>query len=247
MNTTVIDNPPAGDAATSTARTNRGSLDSLTIRRRTTGEKAAARAEMMRRMRVALPVIALVLIASFFFSTRKGGGDNAFLEDFKDIDATTQNLSSVNPQFSGVDAKGNPYEITAQSASQSPGSREVVELAEPRAVTAEGQGQSVVVAKSGVFNTEDKKLELRDGVTFERALGRDIYVLKSPTAVVSIDEQTVVTGAGVEGEGPRGSTLKADRMQANNRDGVVIFEGGVSMRIYPNKQPPDAEDAQPEE
>ncbi len=246
MNATVIDATPAGETAIPSARTNRGSLDSLTIRRRTTGEQAAARADLMRRLRVALPLIALLLVAAFFLNTRKGGGDDAFLEDFADLDATTQNLSSVNPQFSGVDTRGNPYEITARSASQKPQAKEIVDLDQPRAVTAGGKEQSVVAAKSGVFNTEDKKLLLRDGVTFEHAIGLDNYVLRSPTATVSIDDQTVVTGDGVVGDGPGGSTLKADRMQANNRDGVVVFEGGVSMRLYP-KQAGDADEAQPEE
>lgn len=246
MNATVIETARPGDAPPSKTRTNRGALESLTIRRRTTGEEAAARAVLMRRLRIALPIVALLLIAAFFLNTRRGGGDNAFLDDFADVTATTQNLSSVKPQFSGVDNRGNPYEITADSASQKPESKEIVELDKPRAVTAGAKEQSVVAAKSGVFNTDDKKLLLRDGVTFEHAIGRDNYVLKSPTATVSIDEQTVVTGEGVAGEGPGGSALKADRMQANNRDGTVVFEGGVTMRLYP-KRMGGAEDALPPE
>ncbi|OFX05250.1 MAG: LPS export ABC transporter periplasmic protein LptC [Alphaproteobacteria bacterium RIFCSPHIGHO2_12_FULL_63_12] len=233
MNATVIESAPASDAPASKERTGRGALEELTIRRRTTGEDAAARALLMRRLRIALPGVALALIAIFFFSTRRDGGDNAFLDDFADLEATTQNLNSVKPQFSGVDARGNPYEITADTASQKPDRREIVELNAPRAITAGGKEKSVVAAKSGVFNTDDKKLLLKDGVTFEHAIGRDNYVMKSPSATVSIDEQTVVTGGGVEGEGPGGSTLKADRMQANNNDGAVVFEGGVSMRLYP--------------
>lgn len=76
---------------------------------------------------------------------------------------------------------------------------------------------------------------LKDGVTFEHVIGRDNYVLKSPTAVVSIDDQTLVSDKGVEGEGPGGATLRAERIRANNRDGVVIFEGDVNMRLYPKK------------
>lgn len=246
MNATVIENAPAGDAPPSKTRTSRGALETLTIRRRTTGEAAAARAVLMRRLRIALPILALLLIGAFFLNTRNGREDDAFLNDFADVNATAQNLSSAKPQFSGVDNRGNPYEITADSASQKPESREIVELDEPRAVTAGAKDQSVVAAKSGVFNTDDKKLLLKDGVTFERAIGRDNYVMKSPTATVSIDEQTVVTGEGVEGEGPGGSALKADRMQANNRDGTVVFEGGVTMRLYP-KQAGGAEEALPQE
>jgi len=226
---------PTAPAPAASTRTNRGALDSLTIRRRTTGEAAAARAQLMRRLRIALPVVALLLIAASFLNTRTAGVDDAFLEDFADLEATTQNLNSAKPQFTGVDSSGNPYEITADSASQKPESREIVELNRPRAVTAGGDKQSVAEAKSGVFNTDDKHLLLKDGVTFEHVIGGDNYVLKSPTATVSIDDQTLVSDKGVEGEGPSGSTLKADRMQANNRDGRVVFEGDVSMRLYPKK------------
>lgn len=235
MNATLTPTATSGDVPAAPARTNRGALDSLTIRRRTTGEQAAARAVLMRRLRISLPVLALVLVAAFFLNTRKGGGDDAFLDDFADLNATTQNLRSAKPQFSGVDAKGDPYEITADSASQNPESKEIVELDRPRAVTAGGDQQSVVEAKSGVFNTDDKRLLLKDGVTFEHAIGRDNYVLKSSAATVSIDDQTVESDDGVEGAGPGGATLKADRMQANNRDGGVVFEGSVSMRLYPKQ------------
>ena len=228
-------NATAQPADAPAGRTNRGALDNLTIRRRTTGEAATARAHLMRRLRIALPVVALLLVVAFMLNTKTSGVDDAFLEDFADIEATTQNLSSLRPQFSGVDADGNPYEITADSASQKPENREVVDLFQPRAVTSGGEKQSIVEAEAGVFNTQDKRLVLKDGVTFDHVIGRDNYVLKTPTATVSIDDQTLVSDKGIEGEGPGGSILRAERMRANNRDGVVIFEGDVSMRLYPKQ------------
>ncbi len=223
------------EAPVAAARTNRGTLEHLTIRRRTTGEEAAERAKFMRRMRIVLPVLAVILIAAFFLSTRKGGGDNAFLDDFAEVQTTTRNLSSAKPQFSGVDSSGNPYEITAETMSQKAERKEIVELESPRAVTKGADRESVVAARAGVFNTDDKRLQLENGVTFERAIGRDNYVLKTPAATVSIDEQTVVSDKGVDGAGPGGSTIKADRMNADNRSGTVVFEGNVSMRIYPKE------------
>lgn len=252
--TDPVDMPEAGSGApTGTAaragRTNRGSLDSLTIRRRTTGEQASARAILMRRLRVALPVVALLLVVAFFLNTRTDGVDDAFLDDFADLNATTQNLSSVKPQFSGVDTKGNPYQITADAASQKPETREIVELDAPRAITAGRDSQSVVEAKSGVFNTDDKQLVLKDGVTFEHAIGRKNYVLRSSSATVSIDDRTVVTDSAVKGDGPDGATLRADRMSADNESGAVVFEGDVSMRLYPSnatKPAPDGQEPAPQ-
>ncbi len=214
-------------------RTNRGALDSLTIRQRTTGEQAAARAQFTRRLRIALPVVAIFLIGAFFLNTRQGGGDDAFLEDFADVDAMPQSLKTAKPEFTGVDARGNPYEITADTASRAPDQQTIIDLDHPRAVTASADEQSVVTAEAGVFNTDEKKLLLKDGVTFERAIGRNIYVLRTPAATVSIDDQTLVSETGVDGEGPDGAKLKADRINANNRDGQVVFEGNVSMRLYP--------------
>lgn len=228
-------------------RTNRGALYNPTIRQRTTGEKAAERAVLMRRLRIALPIGALVLIAAFFLNTRTGGGDDAFLDDFADLEATPQNLSTANPQFSGVDARGNPYEITAASASRKPESEEIIELDAPRAVTAGADAESIVAAKAGVFNTDEKRLLLKDGVTFEHAAGLDNYVLKTPQATVSIDDQTVVSDGGVAGDGPRGSKIEADRMNADNREGIVVFEGNVRMRIYPAKTAAPADPAPTDE
>lgn len=231
MNASVT---PANAAAE--PRTSRGVLESFSIRQRTTGEQAAHRAALMRRIRFALPIGALILVAAFFLNTRTGGGDDAFLDDFADLDASPQNLSTAKPQFSGVDASGNPYEITAATASRKPELEEIVELAEPRAVTSGAEARSVVAAKSGVFNTEEKKLLLKDGVVFEHATGLDDFILRTPAATVSIDDQTVVSDGGVAGEGPHGSTIEADGMSADNRGGGVVFEGNVRMRLYPAKE-----------
>lgn len=242
---------PAPDSAAParvSGRTNKGVLDSLTIRRRTTGEDAAARAKVMRRMRVALPVLALVLIATFLLNTRQSGVDDAFLDDFADIDATPQNLKTAKPHFTGVDARGNPYEVTAETALQQANGGKVVDLEAPRAVTSTGDGKSVVAAKAGVFDADAKRLDLTEGVTFEHKVGATNYVLKTPQATYTIDDRVVVSDSGVDGEGSDGERLKADRMSADERAGKLIFEGNVSMRIFPQRDQAEATDsAEPKE
>lgn len=234
----TADAAPAPDSAAparAPGRTNKGALDSLTIRRRTTGEDAAARAQFMRRMRIALPILALVLIATFFLNTRQSGVDDAFLEDFADLDATPQNLKTAKPHFTGVDARGNPYEVTAETALQQANGGKVVDLEAPRAVTSTGDSQSVVAAKTGVFDADAKRLDLKEGVTFEHKVGATNYVLKTPQATYTIDDRVVVSDSGVDGEGSDGELLKADRMSANDREGKLVFEGNVSMRIFPRQ------------
>lgn len=227
--------PPGRDGARPAGRTNRGSLDSLTIRRRTTGEDAVSRARFMRRMRIALPILALILIATFLVNTRQDGVDDAFLEDFADLEATPQNLKTAKPHFTGVDARGNPYEITAEAAVQQSGAGKIVDLESPRAVTSAADERSVVAAKAGAFDADTKLLELREGVTFEHSVGGANFVLKTPAATYAIDDRTVVSDKGVDGEGSDGERLKADRMTADDKDGKLVFEGNVSMRIFPRR------------
>lgn len=235
---TMADVSPAPDRG---GRTNKGALDSLTIRRRTTGEDAAARARFMRRMRVALPILALALVATFLLNTRKGGVEDAFLNDFADLEATPQNLRTARPHFTGVDAKGNPYEVTAEAALQQADGGKIVDLEAPRAVTSARGGQSVVAAKAGVFDADAKRLDLKDGVTFEHKVGGTNYVLRTDAATYTIDDRRVVSDAGVDGEGGDGGRLKADRMSADDREGKLVFEGNVSMRIIPRKVAPETE------
>ena len=211
-----------------------GVLDSLPSTQRTTGEQAQARSLIVRRLRVILPVIALVLIGALFFNTRTNVADDAFLDDFANLEAKPEELRSTNPRFAGVDDRGFPYEITADTALKPPGGFDVAELVNPRARTNGANDSTLVSANRGVFQINSKVLELNDGVTLEHKIGDDIYMLHTDTAVITISDETIHTTGAVEGEGAAG-TLRADSMRAVNTEGRLIFEGNVRMRIYPEK------------
>ena len=68
----------------------------------------------------------------------------------------------------------------------------------------------------------------------EHEIGNNVYVFRSPAATVDIKDELVSSDAGVGGDGPGGGALKADSMKAYNAEGRIVFEGNVSMRIYPN-------------
>ena len=206
----------------------------IPVRQRVTGAQAAARSQIVRRLRVALPALALVLVVALLANTRKSGDDKAFLNDFATLDATPTQLQMASPRFAGVDDKGHPYEITTESAVQNPGEGQIVNLQKPRAVTSSGADKDVVTADKGVFQIDQKILTLEDGVTLEHHIGVDAYKLKTDKATVSIDGETVHAPTPIEGEGPAGA-LRADSMRAYNNEGRVVFEGNVSMRIYPQQ------------
>jgi lipopolysaccharide export system protein LptC len=211
----------------------RSALDSLPRGSRTTGEQALARSRLVRRLRVALPLLALALMATFFFTTKSNTVDEAFLDDFKDISASTGDKKMANPRFAGVDEGGRPFEITAESATQVANSREIVDLEMPRATQGDGEEATVVTADKGLYQSETNILKLKDNVTLSHDIGANTFVLRAPEATVSIKEEVVTSNTGVDGESTGGDALTADRMTAYTAEGRVIFEGNVRMRIYP--------------
>lgn len=208
-------------------------LESLPSAARTTGEEAAARSQMVRRLRIALPILALVLVGTFLVNTSSNEADQSFLDDFKEITATTEDLRMANPSFGGIDNSGRPFDITANAAIRSPNEDTRVELENPRAVQGTGDEESVVTAAKGVYDETENILTLTDDVTLKHVFGRDVYILRSPEAVVSIKDEVVETVSGVGGESSDGGALQAETMRAYKDTNRVVFEGNVRMRIYP--------------
>lgn len=212
----------------------RAVLENLPLKSRTTGRQAAARSRLVRRLRIALPVFALVLVATFFFNTKSNTPDATFLKDFENLAASSDELRMANPRFTGVDENGRPFLITANAAIQGAENKDIVELEKPRAVQGDADETSVVTADKGLFLRDENILQLSEGVMLEHEIGNNVYVIRSPAATVDIKDELVSTDAGVDGDGPGGGALKADRMRAYNAEDRIVFEGNVSMRIYPN-------------
>ncbi len=211
----------------------RRALDNLSFEQRTTGEAAKARSRLVRRLRLILPVSGVVLVAALLFNTRSNEAPDAFLDDFKDLSASPEELRVANPRFDGIDDKGDPFEITAASAKQRPDSPDYVELALPRATQGAQDRTTVVTAQKGLYDRDKNVLALSDGVELEHEFADETYLLKLPAATVLIDDAKVESNGAVGGKGSDGAELAADHMTAYRADSRVVFEGNVRMRIYP--------------
>lgn len=239
MTTVMKDRETSAGAAAPAQK--RRVLDTLPTGTRTTGDEAAARSRLVRRLRIALPIVALVLVAAFLFNTRSNVVEDAFLDDFKDFSPGAVEKSMASPRFTGIDNKGRPFEIEADAAKQRQDSQDLVELDRPRAVqgTKGSDETTKVTAAKGVYHQEDNLLELESDVTLEHDVGADNYVFRAPSATVSITDEVVTSDAGVGGEGPEGRRIEADRLKAYNAEGRVVLEGNVHMRIYPKSKTAD--------
>ncbi|MEL7489049.1 MAG: LPS export ABC transporter periplasmic protein LptC, partial [Pseudomonadota bacterium] len=218
----------ATETTIDTAARSSGVLDTLPSRQRTTGEQAAARSRLVKRLRIILPMAAVLLVFLFFRNMQSDQADTTWLEDFK-LDVAPEELEMADLQFTGVDSEGAPYVITAENVTRTGNDEEGVVLRNPRALTNSNNESSVVSAADGVYRANDKMLDLERDVTFEHLLGEDKYTLRTTEARVSIEDKRVETDAGVVGDGPDGSTIVADGMRAYQDENRVVFVGNVRL------------------
>ena len=206
-------------------------LENLPTKQRTTGAQAMARSTLVRRLRIALPALAVALVIFFFATSKPNQVDSVFLEDFAEVNPLPEEFEMANPNFSGIDSKGQPFEITAKEGLRQAQDDKYVSLNSPRAVT-QGQGErTIVAANDGIYETDAKVLQLSNDVTLEHTVGVENYVLRANQATVLIDEERVETETGVRGEDKNGNTLSADKMKAFQNEGRVVFEGNVKLKI----------------
>ena len=233
---TAVASNAAGSSRQAAGHDRRRVLENLPTGQRTTSADALARSKMVARLRIALPVLAVLLVLVFLMTSQPEKSNDAFLDDFKNLEATPEELVMSSPRFAGVDDDGKPFNITAETATREPDTQERVALTNPRAVTRDDGEETVVTANRGVYQSDARLLTLNEDVVLNHALGADNYVLRANDALVKLGDQKVEHVTGVEGGGPGGNTLRADAMEAYQGNGRVIFKGNVKLKIYQSSQ-----------
>ncbi len=134
----------------------------------------------------------------------------------------------LNPRFQGVDASGQPFYVTADSAIQQ--SEEVVLLDNVSGdITLSGGGWVSVAAQYGTMYTEKDELYLKKNV---HLFTGDGYEFKTNKAIVYIEKNFIEGDEPVKGQGPSG-TIDAGGFRIEQGGKKVIFNRHVKLRLYP--------------
>ena len=211
----------------------RAVLGSLPTGNRITGEQALARSRIVRRLRLILPIIAFGLLVAFLWRTGTKEEQDARLDDLTLDGVVAKEAVMTNPSFAGQDDDGQPFAITAASAQQDPTTEEVINLDTPRATLQDGVATTLATAKHGIYSENEKRLILTEDVFLEREIQGRTYVLRSPEATLTLNDEVVTSNSGVTGSTHDGS-LSADSMRVFNEERRVIFEGNVRMKFEPS-------------
>ncbi|OUY01009.1 MAG: hypothetical protein CBB65_02525 [Hyphomonadaceae bacterium TMED5] len=195
-------------------------------KRRLSLKQARSRSDLVRLLRMlftsAAAISAGVLIGSLAYSVISGTTTQVDMGEARSV-------TMLNPRFTGRDANGQPYEITADTAQRNTSNASLIDLVNP----ALDNGMSgTVQAPRGVFDQDAQHLELFEEVVLTDASGNRFVTTH---ARMYVQDNRVVGLEPLEGEGPFGK-LRADSYEINDGGDRVTFRGNVWTEIQPSRR-----------
>ena len=208
-------------------------LDFWEPKRLTSLADARDRVILIKRLRVAMIVLAAVALAALLISAvvmsidRESRRPQKF--EAEDI------VRMVNPRFSGRTAKGEPYQVLAQSAMRRKGDPNIIDLVAPIMKDLDG---STLSSATGIYNTETKIIELTGKVKFlDPVKGLSVSTPAIPWCCWRKAGSMAGRGYPVRGRWDRSSRTRMKFATAGRK---CLFTGGVRTRLTGRSAKPAA-------
>ena len=190
----------------------------------------------MRFLRIALPVIVVLLVAGFagaawfnplrFVAKLPNGAGTLTISGTK----VTMEL----PRIAGYTKDARAYELSAQSADQDLMSPENVELKGIAAkVGLQNDATVEMKALRGLYNTKAEQLRLKDKIELKSSNG---YEARLSDAMIDMHSGQIVSDQPVEVLLLNG-VLNAQHLEVTESGALVRFSGGVTMTVDLNREP----------
>jgi lipopolysaccharide export system protein LptC len=197
---------------------------------------AARHSRLVRFLRFTIPA-AIVMIAAYllfktFFNPK-------LITNFP-IDPGKITLSGTKivmelPRLTGFTTDSRPYEMTARAAAQDLTRPDILELKDIDGRVEMQDGQHITIKSiNGVYDTRGELLKLNDHITLTSSSG---YEGRLSEATVNVTRGSVVSDSPVEVKLPNGM-LNANRLQVMENGAVIVFSGGVEMKLNPEQARP---------
>jgi lipopolysaccharide export system protein LptC len=200
---------------------------------RTTALEALRYSRFVILMKRVLALGAFLIIAAvlaFFFVQRM---PRQLQMSYERLGHIQNDLTMVKPRLTGVDSKGNPFVITADTAVQDAHNAKKASLKNLEADLAlDKQNWLNARAKNGLVDMATGQLELGGGIDVFTANG---YELHSNSASANLKQSIIHGHETVTGQGPDG-TLRADEFHADRATNILTLSGHVQMTLSGTKK-----------
>lgn len=211
-----------------------GPLSGEEEKRRARLAKYTARAEQdsrryslfIRRMRLLLPLLAIVILAALIVWPQDSENIIATPEENKEQYQSVRKNELLNPRFESMDKKNQPFTVTANRAIQSDADQDLLTLKSPSGDMLLNSNHRIAIeAENGLYHQRDNTLLLKGSVRLSHDEG---YEMTMPELFVHMGENTAKSLYPVRGNGPQG-TLEAQGLMANRNENRIVFTGPARL------------------
>ncbi len=215
--------PPKGPTGTFLAR-------DYGVGRPTVARATARYGNLMRWLKLGLPSVAAILIGVVAIWPQINPRNDRIPLGFASVSKDEiDQLRMVRPRYTGIDARNQPYALTADSATQVGKGTNLVELEQPKAdITMKGGSWVALTADTGMFSQQQHIIQLTDNVSLFHDAGYDFH---TNSAYIDLNAGTAYGQEAIEGQGPFGN-IKAQGFRVIDRGERVLFTGKAKMTIY---------------
>ncbi len=181
-------------------------------------------------MKILLPALALILVISLFVSSTTFNSRPDIPVTFREVTRLNDDLRMVSPRITGVDKRGRPYVVTADTATQKVDNPDQIflENIEADLMLDEGGNWLSVSSRFGTLQTEAETLKLREEIEVYSANG---YEFHAESADMDFRAGSLTSDQPVYGQGPVG-TLNANGVETSDNGNKIVFTGGVRVVVF---------------
>ena len=178
-----------------------------------------------------LPIGIGVLAAFLVMAPLFMGGDVSFVLDKNKVETAKERLKVQTARYTGEDAKGQSFSLTAASAVQRSSAEPIVQLSTLAATIDLPEGPAQLKANSGRYDMDREQVKIDGPIAFTAADG---YQLGTRDATVDLKSRKLASGGAVSGTTPLG-TFRGDKLTADLESRTVALAGNARLRIVPQR------------
>jgi len=205
-------------------------LDNWAFRNRPHADTTLGYSRFVRIMKVMLPLVAfslIVLVVVYSTMRREGGTISITATEMSEL---TNDRQLVNPKLSGTDGRGQPFTVTAKSATQAPGKTRKMTFDKVVAdVTMQDKSWVQVDATKGLLDAEAKTLDLTETINIFSDKG---YECHTSTARYDFGLGLLKGDNPINCQGPLG-LISGQKFEGLRDPGIMRFTGGVTTTYFP--------------
>lgn len=189
----------------------------------------SARDRRVMAARWLFPLAAALLFAALILWPLSSSRELSFLLSKDAAGEAGERMRLTRALYRGTTSRGEPFELSADSAVQKTSQVPVVVLTGLKARIEQAEGPSVMTAPSGLYNLESDMLTVSGPIDVSGAGG---YRLDAQEVKVDLAAREVTSPNQVVGELPMGR-FSAQRFSADLGGRRVVLEGDVKLRLDP--------------